>query len=273
VKRQSIALQMVLVSLMAIFGVGCAQSGSGFSVSNPASSNISNLILSSGTTTTSTTGPLNADGSANQGVVYLSSMGGAVAAFKPDNMSVLTAYAYDHALNAPTDFAISVNLTNNGSQQYGGTVMLAYNDNGTWHPGQFVSGSNTVQVSGNNWYTGLDDRVFNVWFNWQSKTVFHGFFQDAVSSVVLVMDQPTTSGLGDGLTSGTYSGSLYFKIFNPGYAYQSPEMCWFIENGPFDCQTFLVNGQVNTTSALYPANGYTRLGTFSGMNIKTAFNQ
>ena len=89
---------------------------------------------------------------------------------------------------------------------------------------------------------------------------------------MLVIDD--SIGLGDGGLPSEVSGSIWFKNFLPTYAQQSAEKCWFIRTGPFDCRTFYSGGDasVDTTSGLYPADGYRRLGKFTGLKVKEAFN-
>jgi len=269
-KSQTLALHAVLLGLMATMGVACGSSGSGFSINNSAASANSSYSGIAGSLSGSST----TTGSSNAGVIMLSQYGGAVTQFTPNSLQVLANYEETHALVSPTDFAISVNLTDQGGGGYGGQVMFTYTDQGNWYTGQFVTGNGTVQVSSNGWYNGMNNAAFNQWFTYGGQTVFHGFFQDGLGGVILVLDSTGSGGLGDGLAATSYSGSLYFDNFvNPAGALQSADMCWFITLGPFDCQTFLVNGQVNTTSALYPGNGYQQLGTFTGLNIQQAFNQ
>ncbi len=209
--------------------------------------------------------------SADPGLAYTT---GASAAFVPDSIAVLTQYAATHPLNAPSNFKMNVNVSDIGSGRYGGVVQISYYDNGNYYNGYFATGTGTVQTSYKNIDTGKPTAEFNQWFASGGKQVFHGFFQDQYGAVVLVVDDSLTSG--DGGLPSEVNGSIWFKNFTPTYASQSPEKCWFIQIGPYDCRTFVgSNGGVDTTSALYPssANGYVRLGTFTGLNVKSAFNK
>ena len=262
---QKTIILWILAGALALLAAGCGSSsnggGSGSSSNLPGPSTNTNGYGSGGTTS---------------GVNQFIGQSGAAVAMTIDSVQALTSYVgYSHALNAPTGYALHVNLTNNGSGQWGGNINITYLDNGHWYTSTQITGTGTVKISGNNWYNGFDNAAFNQWFNFGGQKVFHGFFQDALGAIILVLDS-TGTGSGDGLSSGTYNGSVWFKNFNnPANAVQSENMCWFIEDGPFDCQTFMVGGRVNTTSALYPStgDGYTRLGTFKGLNIKGAFNQ
>jgi hypothetical protein len=263
----NIKWQWAAVGLFGILAAGCGGSSGGVSQNATPVTLPSVVTTGSGVTT-----PVGS----NQGVNQFAGQTGSAVGLTIDSNQALTNYVgVAHALNAPSNFALHVNLIDNGGGQFGGNINITYLDNGLWNTSNQQTGTGTVQISGHNWYNGLDNAAFNKWFTYGNSQVFHGFFQDGIGALVLVLDK-TDAGTGDGLSSGSYSGSVWFKNFvNPANATQSADMCWFIEVGPFDCQTFMVGGKVSTTSALYPStgDGYQRLGTFTGLNIKTAFNQ
>lgn len=261
-KTKFLLTQTVLLVVMATVGVGCSSGGgSGFALQN-------------GTATATNPNPGGLIGSGTPATPVAPVLSNTVA-FVPDSMAVMTQYVASHPLNNPQNFQLTVNVADvaAGSNQYGGSVQLSYTDSGNNFAGNFITGSGSVQVaSPGRPAVGTSNATFNKWFTFNGKQVFHGFFQDQYGAVILVVDN-LTSTTGDGLAPNNGSGSIWFKNFVPGYATQSPEMCWFIQVGPYDCRTFLSGSSVVTTQALYPSNGYQRLGTFTGLNIKQAFNQ
>jgi len=132
------------------------------------------------------------------------------------------------------------------------------------------------RTSYKNWYQNDYDSEFNQWFTYNGSSAFHGFFQDGYGAIVVVVDGQTD--LGDGSGSTTLSGSVYYKNFTlapaPQFLGNAGENCWFLLSpSPYECGTFKnSDGKVVTTSALYPTDGYTRLGTFSGLVKGKAFH-
>jgi hypothetical protein len=246
--------------VISVFGVGCAKKND-----NPQAAPSAD--------TTVAPDP-NSSRNANPGLNYQS---GSSALFTPDNYTTLAAYVGTHPINAPSNFQVNVNLRNLGSGRYGGVVQLSYYDNGNYYNGYFESGTGTVRNSVN--YNGKSEAEFNQWFVSGGKRVFHGFFQDKYGAVILVVDDSLSNG--DGGLTGDLNGKIYFKNFDqqncallPPLATscgQSALKCWFTEAGPFDCRAFVVNGLVQTTSALYPGSGYRLLGKFTGLNYEKAF--
>ena len=214
---------------------------------------------------------------------YYSGDPGSSAQLNVDSLAVLNTYVATHPINAPTNIRVYVETVDIGNGHVSGTVKLSYFDNGgQLYQGVFSSENpNTPvnQVSYHNWYTGLDNSAFNQWFKWQGKTVFHGFFQDAYGAVIIVVDG-NGNDLGDGNGATTLSGSVWFKNFAvapaPQFIGGLGEQCWFLlQPSPYECGAFQTgqpgNSPISTTSALTPGNGYTRLGTFSGLNKARAF--
>lgn len=235
------------------------------------------------------------------GVDYFAGQGGGSAVFVVDGgtssmtlnsaqMNRLVQYVGNHPLNKPTNFRIQVDLTQPAGGRWGGTVRIGYIDNGKVNAGEFTtqnpSGYNYVRVSYNNYYKSVNNAEFNQWFTSGGKTYFHGFFQDGLGSIVIVIDKFSSGGYGDGTASQTVSGSIYFKNFKTAPAPQfmdvngdgtiDGEMCWFLFSpSPYACGSFFSGGKVVTNSAIYPssADGYVKLGTFSNLNRFDAFNQ
>ncbi|MEN0057585.1 MAG: hypothetical protein AAGB31_02025 [Bdellovibrio sp.] len=194
-----------------------------------------------------------------------SGSGSNVVTFVPVSLAEFNSYVALHALNAPTNFQLSVNLTNAGSNRYGGTVKISYYDNGMQFVGTFTAGTGTnVKISGLKDNSRLEAE-YNHWYLVNGQYNFSGFFQDAYGAIVVVIDEYIDQG--DAQGTSTASGSVYYKNFAQSYATQSPyRSCWYIYNGPYDCRSSAV---INKSSTV--PDGYTKLGTFSGLNVTTAF--
>lgn len=252
-KTQILKLSLVLMTVASLLSIGCAKKKDDPAPEQPV--------------VTAPPAPNDSRGVTN-GYSYQS---GATASFVPDSLAMMTAYVGTHPLNQPSQFLLNVNLTDVGEGKFGGVVQISYFDNGSYYNGYFETGSGTVQVSYKNRDAGKPNAEFNQWFAYQGKNVFHGFFQDKYGAIMLVVDD--SLGLGDGGLPEEVNGSIWFKNFALTYAQQSLEKCWFIRIGPYDCRTFLdSNDNIATTSALYPSNGYQKLGKFTGLNVKKAFN-
>lgn len=202
-------------------------------------------------------------------------VGGATVALVSDSIT-MQAYA-GHPVNNPQSLQININLSNGSGiagsgGNFAGYVTVSYNDNGIQHSDPLYSG------------VGSDTR-YNLWYTdpGTGKQIFHGFFEDEPPSypetttaggVILVLDHNDSFNPGDGQPLGqSWSGSLWFRNYNVGTFPKPPTRCWFISLGPYDCQSWTSGGTtVNPTLAIYPDSGYQRLGTFSGLDIRSAFN-
>lgn len=208
---------------------------------------------------------------------------GSTVEFVPESIAVMSQYAM-RSLDEPTNIKINVVLDNFGDGPYqnsygkvlsgaiGGYVKIAYDDGGERVVGKFSAGDHA------------DDATYNRWFEHNGKEVFHGFFEDAFGSVVLVIDE--VLDLGDGGNQNLVSGSVWFKNHRdtnapnpsngclPGFGCPNTR-CWFVKDGPYECRAFVVGGYPNdeicTNSRLYPNNGYRKLGEFSGLDRAKAF--
>lgn len=258
---------LLLTVLALITGVGCN------SKKNEVASETTPVV----TTTTETGTP--AGGGTDGG---LTATGGDTVTFVPVSFSIFNAYVGSHPINSPKNIKINVDLKDNGELRYYGAIRISYEDNGQTNVGTFESGEGKNQAISGGRDNGVMESVYNYWFSKDGKTVFSGFFQDRNGSIVLVIDNSADQGDGQGSTY--VSGSVYFKNFPQSSAVQSQyRKCWFIYPTPFpgtyagpydqtvhDCRS----GTVMTKSALYPttAEGYRKLGTFSGLKRATAFN-
>jgi hypothetical protein len=214
---------------------------------------------------------------------------GAITNLNIDSVQALDYYAVTHVVNNPTDVKISVKLYDVGGNQYAGHVMVSYIDNNQFRTAKFITGNQTVARGTSHGHDGKNHAVYNKWFTWGGQNVFHGFYEDQYGALMIIVDR--TIDQGDGGGANEVGGSIWFKNHNISPAPRGQIPCWFIELGPYDCRTFLINREdLVTTSALYPsqslyftprsinpfvleepARGWRRLGTFNGLNRSRAF--
>lgn len=254
---------ILIMSAMALglMGVGCSKSNS-----------------QNGNTTTATVpgpviiDPIPSTGSGAAGTPTFSS--GSTATFAPVSMAVMNEYVALHALNAPTNFKINVNLAQSTAGRYGGTITLSYIDNGIQYDGVFNAGMGTNSYGKNLYDNSKPEAEYNYWFKLENQLIFTGYFQDQFGSVTLTLvpESTSTGGGNDGepITTTTYKGAIYFKNFKTTFAPQFERSCWFTYIGPYDCRSNIIS----TKCGLYPGAeaGYKLLGTFAGIDIKTGFN-
>lgn len=179
--------------------------------------------------------------------------------------STLAELFYQSMPNNPTNIRINIDLRRTTN-----AVIVRYTDNGQYREAHF----GTVHP-----YSGIQNAKYNGWVNQNGKSVWKGFFQDRWGAVVIVIDRLLSQG--DGQPGQFVGGSIWFQNFNqywPNNPYQGSEkMCWEISRGPYDCRTFLVSGNVQMVSSLYPNNrgpdrnvSYKKLGNFDGLSAAAA---
>ena len=188
---------------------------------------------------------------------------GGTATLNINSLSTMSQYT-QRPMNNPTNVQINVNLVSTGSNSngtpiYGGTVSISYVDNGYSYNGSFTSG------------TTADSTAYNIWYTFGSQTAFHGFFEDFMGGLILVIDNVVDLGDGGGVQD-TVGGSVWFKNFGFTYAPHPPTYCWFVSKGPYDCRSWPWGDGVNPYQQINPTNGYIQLGTFSGLSVQKAFN-
>lgn len=199
--------------------------------------------------------------------------GGYTVDFTPKDLATMTDYVAINPLNNPTNFKINVNLrqVTSGGQRYGGDVTISYIDNGITRQGVFTAGSGKNQDLPGLRDSGKLEAEYNYWFQYNSRTVFSGYFQDTYGAIVVVISRDESSGSSadaEGI-SGAYTGHVYYKNFEKQFSIQSPyRSCWYIYNGPYDCRSEIVS----TKCGLYPEAGYKFLGSFKNLDINKAFN-
>lgn len=188
--------------------------------------------------------------------------------FKPVSLAEFNSYVAIRPLNNPTDFRLSIQLANNGSDQFYGTVKLSYIDAGYRYTGTFKA-DNAKNVD---MYAmkdaGTHDAAYNRWFTLGGKKVFSGFFEDNYGSIVVIIDNVVNQN--DGQGGSVVSGQVWYRNFAQSYAPKSPyRSCWFVYQGPYYCRSAAV---INKTS-LYPTDTYRKLGSFTGLIKNQAFGQ
>jgi hypothetical protein len=229
-----------------------------------------NQIDTSATTTT-TNGTAVVPGAPSLGSNSSLLSGGSTVAFTPVSMTKVKAFWTKQIFNNPTNFKVNVNMGDNGNGHYEGDVTLSYVDNGQTLAWKFSTGTGKIGYSTHD--QGKDMAVFNVWFQYQGKKVFHAFLEDSQSALVLVIDDTLDLHDGGGITSA--SGSIWFKNFGAVYANQYLP-CWATMTGPYNCRTWQVAGdEIDTTAGVYPQteSGYQKLGSFTGLDVTKALTQ
>lgn len=221
----------------------------------------------------------------------LNTEAGSTVNFQYEDLATLNAYVQSRPVNAPQNMKINVKLKDVGGGRYDGHVKLAYYDTGTYYVGIFnttFTGSRyqptaTSPVQKDQTYNDLYmyrlNSEFNNWFTSnEGKQVFHGFFQDRLGAVILVITGGVNQGDGGGYTE--VNGEIWFKNFEVAPAAQSDTQCWFhFYPSPYRCGTFYTCGNDSgscripkTGRPLRPGNGYKRLGTFQSLNKAGAFD-
>lgn len=269
-KTRTVLSRAVQLLMLSVLALACAKKneGGGEEPSTP--------VVDTGRVTPDTS--TNTGGGDPSTTDYWANSPGGSVPLTIDSFAVMNTYVGTHPINNPTNIRLYVELQDVGSGRWSGTVKIGYYDNGQLRTGVFSSenpnGYGYNRVSYKNWYVGKPNAEFNQWFTWNGKRVFHAFFQDAIGAVLIVIDGGLDLGDGGGMTE--LSGKVYFKNFRmapaPQYYGGQGEQCWFLlPPSPYECGTFQVGEKVVTTSALYPSNGYTRLGTFTGLSKSRAF--
>jgi hypothetical protein len=261
---------ILITSMMALgmMGVGCSKSNSS---SN--SNNNNNGALN-------TPAPVVVDPNAPGGNPVTTINGGDTVAFTPVNLQTMSDYAMVPgsltALNNPVDIKISLNLTQVVSGRYGGEITISYTDNGVAHSAVFNAGLGRNPIIKGGYDNDRLQADYNYWFNFENQLVFTAFFEDTYGAitVTLIPENPTGGGNDAEPLSVKYKGAIYFKNFKNGsslVAKNNPyRPCWFIATGAFDCRSNIIQDKVGLAPGTEA--GYVKLGTFTNVDIKKAFN-
>lgn len=161
-------------------------------------------------------------------------------------------------MNNPQNIRINLNMVKTGNT-FGGTATVTYTDNGYPYEGYFTAGSSS------------DVTKYNIVFTTGGQNVWHAVFEDFMGGLVVVIDQIVDLGDGQG-PQDSVGGSVWFKNFGLTYAPHPPTYCWFVSIGPYDCRPWPKDKGMDSASTKDPGAGYEKLGTFSGLSVKAAFN-
>lgn len=245
---------IALITILALTGVGCSKKSSNTDVAPIATAGAAGVVPGV---------PVGQIGTPT--VAYGS---GATVDFVPASFEEYNSFVATHPLNAPTNFKVNVNMRDMGGGRYAGKLMLSYDDVGRHYSPVFETGESLNQDLDYGTYNNYPEYAYNIWFTHQGRKAFSAYFQDSYGAVVLVIDNYVDAG--DAQGGGLVTGSIWYKNFATSFATQGPaRKCWFITLGPYQCGT----APIYNKSALYPADGYRKLGTFGGMNKSQAFNQ
>lgn len=269
---------IILTMALSLMGFGCAKSSS---QANPVATvpMVPAVIIDP-------LAPGGGSGGGSGGTNGFNYSTGATATFVPVSADALGDFAVRAPLNGPSNIKINVNLQQTDAGRYGGSVSISFMDNGIHREGYMRAGMGRNSVTG-----GYDDGVlmsnYNYWFHFENKLVFSGYFEDEFGAITIVLEPEFTtpsSGTNDAEPiSASYKGAIYYKNFmvarNPYVdgnttATMAPHgpvrSCWHIYKGPYDCRSNVVH----TKCGLNPGvdAGYKKLGTFTGLNTKAAFN-
>ena len=245
---------MMAVLALSVLGAGCSKTTSmKEDASSPAAIDINDYL---------------GGGIGTGGGVGTNPVNGANSVSLATSYQEMNAYVGMRPLNDVTDVKVTVDLTKDSRDRYSGMVVISYLDNGVPYQGVFQSGNGEnigiKYANGNKMY----EHDYNYWWVDHGAPVFSGYFQDQWGGVVLVIDRVTTQGNNDGVGKTVLSGSVWYKNFPTVSSTQSPyRKCWFISLGPFDCRST----SVSSKNAIYPADTYRKLGTFSGLSMSAAF--
>jgi hypothetical protein len=148
---------------------------------------------------------------------------------------------------------------------YGGVVTIAFKTTS----GNFEDSFSSLVNPNGMVKTDAENNKYNIWRQVGDSWV--GFFQDYYGSIIVIIDD--VDDFGDG-ASTTANGKIYFKNHPEVPGPLSPTSCWFVVTGPYDCRTWKSGKRVDVNAALYPngSDGYTLLGSFTGINVNKAFN-
>lgn len=161
-------------------------------------------------------------------------------------------------MNNPQNIKITLNMVKGGAT-FGGTAKISYTDNNWPYEGFFTAGQSAEATK------------YNRAFSYGGETVWHGVFEDFMGGLVVVIDQIVDLGDGGGAQDAV-GGTVWFKNFGLTYAPHPPTYCWFVSLGPYDCRPWPDGNGMNTYQSKNPGAGYVKLGSFTGLSLKAAFN-
>jgi hypothetical protein len=268
VKEGFMKTTLLIISILALglMGVGCSKSNSnsdsnnninGFGVAAPAP-----IIID----------PI-APGGAGNPSDFGSGYTGALVTTSAAMRAYTTIPGNLTAINNPQNIRINLNLAQSESGRYGGAVTISYTDNGVQRTGVFRSGMGRNQTIKGGYDNDRLESDYNYWFTFENQLVFTGFMEDDYGAITITLTPDVTSGGGNDAEplNVTYKGEIYFRNFKTlkSTPYRA---CWFIYTGinGHDCRSNVIQSKSGLTPGVDA--GYTKLGSFTNVNIKQAFN-
>ena len=249
----------ILITAAMALNMGCASENKG---SNPA-------VASDGRDGTGTAAVPGAPAGTGDSAATTGYASGSTVTLVPSSIGALQRMFYKTMPSNPQNLRINMDVTRGQN-----SIIISWVEGGVVHEFDFGTTHPISSVS---------DTSLNKWYTANGATVWKGFFQDSFGAIVIVMDRAI--GAGDGKAPSIIGGSIWFQNFAlpaNGYLNADPhqgttKMCWQISMGNHDCRTFLVGGNINMTSSLYPSGygpnmptGYEKLGDFDGLSRTAA---
>lgn len=242
-----------------------------------------NVGCSKKETKSSTYNPIPEDTESVGGVGNVTYAGG-TAPVDSFSQSLLETYA-GRRINSPKNLRVTLDVFNvadsGATPQYGGTFKITYEES-------YNGGTRTV--SGNfNSGTSIHDTKYNKTYNTGGVDKVKLFFQDNLGAIIVSIEPINVNDL-----ETKFKGRVYFRNFDFGVCsnpppwmgatcnVQSPQKCWNISAGPYDCRAYMSGGKVRPDIVDLPGfgsdpdgyngPGYQQLFTFTNMDLDAALN-
>ncbi len=185
---------------------------------------------------------------------------GSTAPVTIDSSSVMNQF-HRNILNDPQNINLNLNMVKTSGGTFGGTATITYTDGPYLYTTYFTAGNSAEATQ------------YNRTFSYDGKTVWHAVFEDFAGGLVIVIDEIVDLGDGQG-AQDLVSGTIWFKNFPPVTGPHPPTYCWFVYHkaGVYDCRPWPSGKGMNTYADKNPGAGYVKLGSFSDLSIKKAFN-
>ncbi len=245
--------KLLLIAVAAALTVSCSKSGSP-SGDNAAATPVAPVVPY----TPPSTGPGDNPGGIGATFIY-----GGSTPFAFTDIATYRDYTdrYVTSLTEVVDPYINLNLLrydNTLGSSFGGTVTIRYKYQSTVYEGFFTSGHDATSTQ------------YNIWFNYVGNNTWHGFFEDFMGAIIVVLNGPPVASP----LPATLNGTVWFRNFQATTNSHPNHYCWFQIGGAYDCRAWNTATGVNTTAADIPStlDGWQKLGTFQNINLDRAFN-
>lgn len=248
-------LKTTLLITLAVFFNGCG-SGKSKLKGPPPASNPAVVVPDTGTGGTAT-------------AVWPFSVSGDTVSFLPVSWQEMNSYVGLRPLNNPSNPMINLQFKSiSGLNIHSGTVRIGYTDTNKFYYGEFNAGEGLNQDCKNCQNNGQYESAYNYWTTINGKRTFMAYLQDQYGSLIVVLEDAL--GTGDASGSSILSGRVFYRNFGQSIYPQSPyRKCWYIYSGPYACYSSVMGSKSSSTSI----DGYTLLGSFSGVQSIKAFQQ